>query len=668
MKFVVRSGDVEVAVADPTMLRALGLPAGGIVTLGSTHVLVKPGEVASPSYLMVGARDLANSGLGVGSPVDIKRKVLGPAERLVVDDLPPDLHGVLHALHGRPATAGDSLKVHGAYLQGGEDVNLRVLEVVPDGVGLIGAQTLVTTERSTTSVRVGSPSISGAPVVGGPAKPSMATALLAGLENEVDLLTGWFSLLAGPTDLAGSWGLPEVAGVLLAGPNGCGKSELVAAAAARAGCKVVEIDLTLVFKAESLLDKLSAAIESADGPTVIHVDRLEAITGDGTLITFRTQAAAILRWFLDAVADKPRLACVLGVTSLGQLHTSVVTSPLLPRSITIPPPDVDRRRLLFEAATARLPTDELDSARLAAASSGFSGADIMASVVQASTVIARAGGRLSTELILESIRVVTPSLGSVPVGEMTSFGFDKVANLEDVKQRLTEAVIWPVANPDRFVQLGIEPPKGVLLYGPPGTGKTFVVKALAHEAGAAFFSVKGAELLDKYVGESERGVREVFARARAAAPSIIFFDEFDALAPVRGRSSSTVSDSVVAALLTELDGVSDRGQVAVIAATNRPDLIDPALRRAGRFEVHIELGLPPAESRRKMLDLSDVPLAEDVDLDELARRCEGLSFADMAGLLREAALDTLRGDHGAMTVGWPQLESALARFQNRVDD
>jgi len=222
-----------------------------------------------------------------------------------------------------------------------------------------------------------------------------------------------------------------------------------------------------------------------------------------------------------------------------------------------------------------------------------------------------------------------------------------------------------VSDPNRFAKLGIEPPRGVLLHGPPGTGKTFVVKALANEAGAAFFSVKGAELLDKYVGESERGVREVFERARSAAPAIIFFDEFDALAPVRGRSSSTVSDSVVAALLTELDGVSDRGQIAVIAATNRRDLIDPALLRSGRFEVHIELGLPVVESRRKMLDLSDVPLADDVDLDELALRCEGLSFADMAGLLREAALAALRENNEAMIVTWANLELALGSYMNR---
>jgi transitional endoplasmic reticulum ATPase len=203
------------------------------------------------------------------------------------------------------------------------------------------------------------------------------------------------------------------------------------------------------------------------------------------------------------------------------------------------------------------------------------------------------------------------------------------------------------------------------LWGPPGTGKTFIVKALAHEAGSAFFAVKGAELLDKYVGESERAVRTVFSRARDAAPSIIFFDEFDALAPVRGRSSNSVSDQVVAALLTEIDGVSDRGRVSVIAATNRKDLIDSALLRAGRFESHIELGLPEASARLALLKISDVNLAPDVDLDELAARTDGLSFADLTGVLREAALAALRNDETASVVTWRDVEGALALFRGR---
>jgi transitional endoplasmic reticulum ATPase len=408
---------------------------------------------------------------------------------------------------------------------------------------------------------------------------------------------------------------------------------------------------------------LEKAVKTTVEPAVIFIDRLEVVAGDEGMAPFRAQVSAVLRWFLDSVAERKGLACVLGVASRGHLDPAITASPLLPKALSIPPPDLNRRTLLFKAALAKVPSEGLDFGLLAARSAGFSGADIVAAVIHASTRVARTGGKLTSEMVVEAVENTIPSLGSVPLGELPSFGFDQVANLEDIKQRLTEAVIWPITEPDRFRVMGIEPPRGILLFGPPGTGKTFVVRALAKEAGAAFFSVKGAELLDKYVGESERGVREVFARAKAAAPSIIFFDEIDALAPVRGKSINNVTDSVVAAMLTEMDGVTARGQVVVIGATNRKDLIDPALLRAGRFETQVELGLPGQEARRKLLDLSDVPFAEDVDLNRLASTTEGLSFADLAGLLREAALEALRSDMSARRVRWEHVERALARWR-----
>jgi transitional endoplasmic reticulum ATPase len=277
--------------------------------------------------------------------------------------------------------------------------------------------------------------------------------------------------------------------------------------------------------------------------------------------------------------------------------------------------------------------------------------------------MAHTGAPLTTEDLTASVAATTPSLGSVPTGEMPTYGFEKVANLDEVKQRLTEAVIWPITDPERFRRMGIDPPRGLLLHGPPGTGKTYVIRALAHESGAAFFAVKGAELLDKFVGESERAVREVFARARAVAPSILFLDELDALAPVRGRSTTSVTDSVVAALLTELDGVGERGDVVVIGATNRKDLIDPAVLRGGRLESHIELGLPEEAARRALLGISDVPFDGDVDLDTIAAETEGLSFADLAGALREAALVALRRDPSAITVNRSDIDAALSRFR-----
>ncbi len=660
MRLTVRPGTDPVARADATILAAMGLPGGGAVRVGDTHVLVRPGEVTSPTAFLLGPRAVGNAGVSIGAAVEISRANLPQAGRIVLDldELPFDRQLALRSLQGTPITAGDVVAIDPSYgaAEGSDPIEVRVLDVVPSRAGFVGSATTLSTsdERNDVLISREAPS----------AGPSTAEALLAGLDAETDILSGWLALLTSAENLPDAWGLPQVAGILLEGPAGCGKSELVAAAAARAGAAVNEVPLDMVFKPERLLDLLEKAAKTTSTPGVIFVDRLDAVAGTEGM--FRTQVGAILRWFLDAVADRPQLACVLATSSVGQLDAAVTRSPLLPRTLSVPPPDLQRRRLLFEAALHRVPSTDVDFDALAARSAGFSGADVLAAVVHASATVAGGGGPLDTGRLMEAIADTTPSLGSVPTGEMPTYGFDKVANLTDVKQRLTEAVIWPMTDPERFRRLGIDPPRGILLDGPPGTGKTYVIRALAHESGAAFFAINGAELLDKYVGESERGVREVFARTRAAAPAILFFDELDALAPVRGRSTTSVTDSVVAALLTEMDGVGKRGDVVVIGATNRKDLIDPALLRAGRFETHIHLGLPEAEARRALFEVVDVPFGDDVDLGRLAAETDGLSFADLTGMLREAALGALRRDPSAITVSQADIAAALERYAERA--
>jgi transitional endoplasmic reticulum ATPase len=662
MKFIVRKGTDPVGRADAALLTALGLPGGGVVSLGKTHVMVSPGETTSPTAIMLGERTMANAAVRIGDTVDVKRALLPPARRVVISHIDADIDArhLARSLQGIPVSEGDRVAVKVGY---GKDaspkpIEVQITSVTPGPSAVVGSATVVHEPGEETQDVVAQPA-------GSPAGEELTTAraLLAGLQTEVEVMTGWLSLLTAEGDLPEAWGLPKVAGVLLEGPAGCGKSEIVSAAAQTVGSPVREVSLELVFKPEKLLELLEKAVNDPGRPSVIFLDRLDAVVGEDAL--FRNQVAAIMRWFLDAVAERPRLACVLGVSSVSRLPESVAKSAFLPRTLSIPPPDLQRRALLFEAALAKVPSTDIDFNTLAARTAGFSGADVLAAVVHASALVAQNGGEVTSELLTRAIDETTPSLGSVSLGEMPSYGFERVANLEEVKQRLTEAVIWQMKEPERFARLGIEPPRGLLLYGPPGTGKTFVIRALAHESGAAFFPVKGAELLDKYVGESERAVREVFARARAVAPAILFFDEIDALAPVRGNSTNSVTDSVVAALLTELDGVADRGDVFAIGATNRRDLVDPALLRSGRLETHLFLGLPEAESRRAFFNISDVPLAGDVDVEKVIEATDGLSFADLSGMLREAALGALRRDSTALAVTEVDIDAAIAHFREK---
>jgi transitional endoplasmic reticulum ATPase len=254
--------------------------------------------------------------------------------------------------------------------------------------------------------------------------------------------------------------------------------------------------------------------------------------------------------------------------------------------------------------------------------------------------------------------------------DIAHLSLDDVGDMTQVKEAVTEAVLWPLQYPDTFARLGVSAPRGLLLYGPPGCGKTFLVKAIAGSGQANVLSVKGAELLSKWVGESERAVRELFRRAREAAPTLVFLDEVDALAPVRGQSTDGgTTDRVVASLLTELDGVESLRDVVVIGATNRPDLVDPALLRPGRLERLVFVPPPDADARAQILAAAakSVPLDAAVDLVALGRRTEGFSAADCAALVREAALTAMRESMSAATITAAHVDKALAVVHASLD-
>ncbi|MBV8348182.1 MAG: AAA family ATPase, partial [Mycolicibacterium sp.] len=335
------------------------------------------------------------------------------------------------------------------------------------------------------------------------------------------------------------------------------------------------------------------------------------------------------------------------------------------------------RKALLEVLLRSVPAEGLDLDEIAERTPGFVVADLCALVREAALRAAsraRADGKppvLTADDLTGALTVIRPLSRSateeISVGAVT---LDDVGDMDVTKQALTEAVLWPLRHPDTFARLGIEPPRGVLLYGPPGCGKTFLVRALASSGRLSVHAVKGAELMDKWVGASEKAVRDLFRRARDSAPSLVFLDEIDALAPRRGQSfDSGVTDRVVAALLTELDGIEPLRDVVVLGATNRPDLVDPALLRPGRLERLVFVEPPDAQARSEILRTAgkSVPLSDDVDLDALAGELEGYSAADCVALLREAALTAMRRSIDAADVTAADIAAARRSVRPSLD-
>jgi transitional endoplasmic reticulum ATPase len=350
---------------------------------------------------------------------------------------------------------------------------------------------------------------------------------------------------------------------------------------------------------------------------------------------------------------------------------------LCDRELGLTLPDAATRRALLEVLLRSVPAKELNLDEIGERTPGFVVADLAALVREAALrAAARASAdgaepALTQDDLTGALSVIRPLSRSateeVAVGSVT---LDDVGDMVATKQALTEAVLWPLQHPDTFERLGVEPPRGVLLYGPPGCGKTFLVRALASSGRLSVHAVKGAELMDKWVGSSERAVRELFQRARDSAPSLVFLDEMDALAPRRGQSfDSGVTDRVVAALLTELDGINPLRDVVVVGATNRPDLIDPALLRPGRLEKLVFVEPPDADARREILRTASksIPLAPDVDLGELAGELDGYSAADCVALLREAALTAMRRSIDAADVTAADVAKARATVRPSLD-
>jgi transitional endoplasmic reticulum ATPase len=506
-----------------------------------------------------------------------------------------------------------------------------------------------------------------------PEEPEVSIDDLKGQHTQAGRLTEWLKLALDEPTLLEKLGAKPNLGVLVTGPAGVGKARLVRAVCA--GRRLIDLDGpdTGALAATERHQAVARAVaDVTGGGGVLLVTDIDALLPEPA----EPVATMILSELRKAVAT-PGVALIATSQAPDSVDPRLRSPELCDRELGLSLPDGATRKALLEVLLRDVPAGELKLDEIADRTPGFVRADLAALVREAALrAAARASDdgkspALTQDDLTGALSVIRPLSRSnteeVAVGSVT---LDDVGDMVETKQALTEAVLWPLQHPDTFARLGVDPPRGVLLYGPPGCGKTFVVRALASSGRLSVHAVKGAELMDKWVGSSEKAVRELFRRARDSAPSLVFLDEVDALAPRRGQSfDSGVTDRVVAALLTELDGVEPLRDVVVLGATNRPDLIDPALLRPGRMERLVFVEPPDADARRDILKSAakSVPLSKEVDLGALAADLDGYSAADCVALLREAALTAMRRSIDAADVTAADVATARENVRPSLD-
>ncbi|NAZ32045.1 MAG: CDC48 family AAA ATPase [Acidilobus sp.] len=489
-------------------------------------------------------------------------------------------------------------------------------------------------------------------------------------------------------------GIEPPKGILLYGPPGVGKTLLAKALANEIGAYFIAIngpEIMSKFYGESeerLREVFKEAQENA--PAIIFIDEIDSIAPRRSEVIGEVEKRVVaqLLTLMDGIQERGKVI-VIGATNRAEDIDPALRRPgRFDREIEIRPPDEKGRLEILQVHTRNMPlAEDVDLREIAKMTKGYTGADLAALAKEAAMAALREfvksgkvdlnkPGEIRREILetlkvgrrhfLEAMKFVRPTLMREVYVEVPEVHWDDIGGLENVKQELREVVEWPLKYPEVFQKMGIEPPKGILLYGPPGTGKTLLAKAVATESGANFIAIRGPEVLSKWVGESEKAIREVFRRAREVAPAVVFFDEIDSIAPVRGQSfDSGVTDRIVNQLLTEMDGIVPLSNVVILAATNRPDILDPALLRPGRFDRVIYVPPPDKEARKQILKIhtKKVPLANDVDLDRLAELTEGYTGADLAALVREAALLKLREKLEPGPVEWRHFEQALKKVR-----
>jgi transitional endoplasmic reticulum ATPase len=686
----------------PEVLDALGLRPWDAVRLTGARVsaaLAAAGQTA-PGIALLDDLTLSNLGLTEGAEV-VLTPVQVPAARsitvtgsvLVSHSVSPETLRL--ALAGKVLTAGDAVSLLPQDLAPGSDAaaaRSRLAAVI----GMTWTNELLTVTATDPAgpvaphpstvlgwrdgPRAGNQSLPPQAPSATPAVPALAVADMVGAQDAARRLGEWLELTFHRPDLLRRLGASTRLGVAVHGPEGVGKATMVRAVARDAGAHVVELAAPSVAAVEpaAAAQRVRDAVATAGNqqPSIVLITDVEALLP-------ATNPPPLATVVLDALAPAMDSVVLVVTTAHPESVDPRLRAPdLIDRELSIGLPDARGRTELLRVLLREVPlATGVDLAAVGDRTPGFVAADLVALRREAAVRAALRHSSASADGPSEPVITQQDLLGALvtvrPISMSTSdtittggLTLDEVGDMAQTKQALTEAVLWPLRYPDSFTRLGVDPPRGMLLYGPPGCGKTFLVRALAGSGALNVFSVKGAELLDKWVGESERAVRELFRRASDAAPALIFLDEVDALAPRRGGSSDAgVADRVVAALLTELDGVEPLRDVVVLGATNRPELIDPALLRPGRLERLVYVPPPDAPARAAILRSAarNTPLAAGVDLAALAGELAGYSAADCAALIREAALTAMRESLEATEVTADHLAAARQSVRPSLD-
>jgi len=646
---------------------SLGVKSGDVVEIigkNAVPAVVWPGYPADDGLgiVRIDGSIRSNAGVGIDEKAKINRIEARRAESITIAPTEPvRISGgefyMLRVLEGRPVSKGQSLRVE---LMVGHPFTFIVTKTSPSGTVIADRATKIT--------------ISEKPVSPDELKRKTITAVtyedIGGLKKQIGLIREMIELPLRHPEIFQRLGIDPPKGVLLHGPPGTGKTLIAKAVANETDANFQSLsgpEIMSKYYGESE-ERLREIFEEAEknAPAIIFIDEIDSIAPKREEVTGEVERRVVaqLLSLMDGLQARGQVVVIAATNRPNALDSALRRGGRFDREIEIGVPDKHGREEVLHVHTRGMPlAEDVDINKLAEITYGFVGADLAALAKEAAM---RSLRRIVPEInideeippeVLEKIRItgedfeealktIEPSAMREVFVEIPDIHWEDIGGLDNAKQELIESVEWPLTYPEVFGAVATEPPKGILLFGPPGTGKTLLGKAVATESKANFISIRGPELLSKWVGESEKAVRETFRKARQNSPVIIFIDELESVAPTRGASSSDshVSERVVSQILTELDGLQELKGVVVIAATNRPEMVDPALLRPGRIDRHIFIQPPDKEGREKIFNihLKDKPLADDVDIPDMAEKTDGYVGADIEAICREAGMLAIR--------------------------